>query len=451
MPRIGRPLTPIKQLGRYVRTKDGSRKRWGVYLPAGSRPSRRFFRTEAEAAKFCEAERATLKQLGVPGLQFTQANRKEAAECFRKLARYNGPGGRPASLMAAVDFFIQEKELRLASLRVSDAAEEYLGRLSKRGRGLRYIEQVRYLLRGFCRVFGAEPIAALRRGKIQDWLDARTAKEGLSLKTQNNLIGSVRGFLKWAAGVGLMESNPAVGLEASGRAEMKKDRLLPPADFELMLANSPDSLRPIIALLGLTGVRVAESARLRWEDISGGVLYVDRDAAKTETDREAKLTPALAAYLQSCRPADAKAYIFPTSVFSHPRDAAKATNPAKVDLARVRALAKKLSKLRKFLGGRDKFKPNTLRVSFISYRLSFKTFEEVAAEAGHDTRITRKNYKQRRISEEDARKWFEIDPARPKAAKRKTWKEWVAEMDEADAREAERAEEWDEGEANDLD
>jgi integrase len=451
MPQPPRKLIPLRQGGSYIRTADGARKRWAVYLPAGSRPARRFFRTQAEAAKFCEAEAKALEEMGLPALKLTEANRREAADCLQRLARYILPGGKPVSLSAAVDFFIQEKELRLASLRVSDAAEEYLARLAKRGRSLRYIEQAGFILRGFCRAFGDEPISALRRGKIQGWLDSRTAAEGLSLKTQNNLILAVRGFLKWAVGAGLMESNPAVGVEASGQPAAKKDRLLPPAEFELMLANSPDSLRPIVALLGLTGVRAAEAARLRWEDISGGVLYVDRDAAKTKTDREAKLTPALAAYLQRCRPADAKAYIFPAAVFSHSRDAAKAADPRKVDLARVRALAKRLTKLRKFLGGRAKFEPNTLRVSFISYRLAFKTFEEVAAEAGHDSRITRQNYKQRRISEEDARKWFEIDPARPKAARRKTWKEWAAEMDEAEAREAEEESELDDEEMNDLD
>lgn len=451
MPQPPRKLVPLRQGGSYIRTKDGARKRWAVYLPAGSTPARRFFGTQAEAAKFCAVEAKALGEMGLPALMLTDANRREAAECLQRLARYTSPGGKPLSLKVAVDYFIQEKELRLASLRVSDAAEEYLGRLSKRGRGLRWIEQAGFILRGFCRAFGDEPISALRRGKIQGWLDARTAEEGLSLKTQKNLIGAVRSFLKWSVGVGLIESNAALGVEANGQPTAKKDRLLPPAEFELMLANSPDSLRPTIALLGLTGVRVAEAARLRWEDISGGVLYVDSGIAKNETDREAELTPALAAYLQRCRPADAKAYIFPAAVFSNPKDAAKATNPAKVDLARVRALGKKLTKLRKFLKGRAKFEPNTLRASFVSYRLAFKTFEEVAAEAGHEIKISRKNYKQRRISKEAARKWFEIDPAKPKAARLKTYKEWAAEMDEAEAREAEGKSKWDDEEMNDLD
>lgn len=447
MPQPPRKLIPLRQGGSYVRTKDGARKRWAVYLPDGSKPARRFFRTEAEAVRFCEAERKAFEEMGLPALKLDEAGRREAALCLQRLARYASPAGKHPTLSEAVDFFIREKELRLASLRVSDASEEYLGRLAKRGRGLRYIEQVGFVLRSFCRAFGDEPISALRRGKIQGWLDARTAEGGLSLTTQRNVILAVRGFLKWAVGVGLMESNPAAALEANGRPGMKKDRLLPPKEFELMLANCPDTLRPTVALLGLAGVRVAEAARLRWEDVSGRVLYVDRDSAKTKTDRQTQLTPTLAAYLQRCRPRDGKSFIFPAAVFNSPKDSAKAADPAKVDLARVRALGKKLTLLRKFLQGRAKFEPNTLRVSFISYSVVTKSLGEVAKEAGNSEEVIRRKYKQRRISEEDARKWFEIDPAKPNAVRLPRWQDWIK---QADASEDE-GEEWDEAAENDLD
>lgn len=445
MPQPPRKLIPLRQGGSYVRTKDGARKRWAVYLPDGSQPARRFFRTEAEAVRFCEAERKAFEEMGLPALKLDEAGRREAALCLQRLARYASPAGKPPTLLDAVDFFIREKELRLASLRVSDASEEYLGRLARRGRSLRYIEQAGSVLRGFCRAFGGEPISALRRGKIQGWLDARTAEGGLSLVTQKNLLRNVSIFLGWAAKAGLIESNPAVGVEASGRAGMKKDRLLPPREFELMLANCPDTLRPTVALLGLAGVRVAEAARLRWEDVSGRVLYVDRDSAKTKTDRQTQLTPALAAYLQRCRPSDGKSFIFPASVYS--RDAAKAADPAQMDLARGRVLSKRLSGLRRFLKGRAKFEPNTLRVSFISYRLANATAGEVAKEVGNTEEMIRRNYKQRRISEEDARKWFEIDPAKPNAVRLPRWQDWIKQADAAE----DECEEWDEAAENDLD
>jgi integrase len=412
MPQPAKSLIPLKQGGNYVRTKDGSRKRWAVYLPPGSKPRRRFFRTEAEAAKFCERERAVLGELGLAGLKFTEENRREAAACLRKLSLYTVPGGKPATLSAAVDYFIREAELRLASLRVKDAVEEYTARLVRRGRSLRYIEQARSALRGFCEAFGEEPLTALRRGKIQGWLDARKAAREHSLTTQKNLLGYARGLLSWCVKDGLLTDNPAQGVETAGRPEPKKDRLLKPEEFNLMLANCPPSLRPTVALLGLTGVRAAEAARLKWEDISEGCLYIDADIAKTKTDRAVPLTPALLRYLAKVKPADPSAYIFPAAVYA--RDAAKAADPQLLDLARGRTLLKHLGRLKKFLSPYVKFEQNTLRTSFASYLLATgKTYEQVAAVAGHDSRITRKNYKQRRISAEDARKWFETNPAAP--------------------------------------
>lgn len=435
MPQPPRKLVPLKQGGSYVRTKDGARKLWAVYLPAGSPIRRKFFPTQRKAEEFCETMRRDLANLGAGALALDDETKEETLACLRKLARYT-KGGHAVSLSNAVDYYIREAELTLASLRVRDAADDFLAHLRKKGRSLRYIEQAGSNLKNFCRAFGEDALATLRRAKIQTWLDDYTAEKQLSLATQRNLAGTAKVFLGWCERRELIPSNPAKGVECNAARSVKRDRLMTPSELKTLLTNAPPRIRPAVALMALAGVRVAEVARLRWEDIEGEVAHIDEDASKTKTDRQVRLTPKLARYLKAASSGRRRQdYIFPANVLEH--GPAGETDPRAVDLRRGRLLIKQTGRLRKFLKREFESEQNTLRASCASYLVRLEGYPAAAAQLGHDEKITKKNYKQRRVSAEDAAAWFEVDPARPGGKRLLTWKEFMEQME---AEEQERAE-----------
>jgi integrase/recombinase XerC len=116
---------------------------------------------------------------------------------------------------------------------------------------------------------------------IRGFLAELALRRGVSRKSQGRALSALRSFFRWAAREGLIESSPAVHLQAP-KSERTLARHLRPAEIELLLAaptgEGPlvDRDRVILELLYASGLRVGELVSLDWSDLdlSGRVLRV---------------------------------------------------------------------------------------------------------------------------------------------------------------------------------
>jgi hypothetical protein len=191
-------------------------------------------------------------------------------------------------------------------------------------------------------------------------------------------------------------------------------------------------------------VRVAEVARLQWNDVEDGTLYLVGTKTKTGLDRSTPIPPALARYLESQRDRDGQAYIFPyKSVVGTTKEADLE------DFNRNKQLSKAVGVLRARVKAQGiRWERNSLRVSALSYRNAIvKNAHQVAEEMGNSAHIFKRIYQQSRVKEADAKRWFDTDPARPgvkgfrdPSTIRAEAKETLAKWDKANAKaEAEKA------------
>jgi integrase len=100
----------------------------------------------------------------------------------------------------------------------------------------------------------------------------------------NRTRGSVIKFLKWCAGEGFIDANPAAFTNKN--AEHARDRVLKNEELKAIWhALSGDDYRDVVRLLALTGARANEMAQLRWSeiDLARGVIVIP--AARTKNRR----------------------------------------------------------------------------------------------------------------------------------------------------------------------
>src|ERR1019366_6360114 len=116
----------------------------------------------------------------------------------------------------------------------------------------------------------------------------------------------IRQFLQWAIRKDYLPAghrlNEADGMRPE-RANTSETRFYTPAEFAALLANADDSMRPILAIGGLAGLRTAELLRLDWADVwrVRGHIEITAGKSKTRQRRLVEIVPALAAWLGQFR------------------------------------------------------------------------------------------------------------------------------------------------------
>jgi integrase len=143
-----------------------------------------------------------------------------------------------------------------------------------------YREIERHLLRNL-KALHPIPIHKVDRRAIAIEL-ARLAEE--APVQANRTRGSVSKFLKWCAGEGFIDANPATFTNKT--AEHARDRVLKNDELKAIWhALSGDDYRDVVQLLALTGARANEMAQLRWSeiDLARGVIVIP--AARTKNRR----------------------------------------------------------------------------------------------------------------------------------------------------------------------
>lgn len=112
---------------------------------------------------------------------------------------------------------------------------------------------------------GALPLAALSRDAVAGWVND-LERQGLAGKTIKNRHSLLSGACRAAVRAGLLPTNPAEGLRMP-RSIGKDMAVLTHDEYAILLQATPEHWKPLIGLLGGTGLRWGEATALRVRDL----------------------------------------------------------------------------------------------------------------------------------------------------------------------------------------
>lgn len=133
------------------------------------------------------------------------------------------------------------------------------------------------------------------RESIQAWWETRQttgAGEPTAASSLSGETSHVRAFYRWCAQQGLIDHNPADWLPRV-RQQSRKATPVSEGDLHRLMLEAEPPMRQMIALAAMAGLRSAEVAAIRWEDIdhAAGILWVR--LGKGSKDRSVPLSAGL--------------------------------------------------------------------------------------------------------------------------------------------------------------
>lgn len=173
-----------------------------------------------------------------------------------------------------------------------------------------------------------------------------------------------------------------------------KVQVFHPDEFRRLLDAAGDDLRPVLALGGFAGLRVAELSRLDWRDVklAERVIVVGDRIAKTASRRVVPICDALMEWLTP--------YAKPFGSVSPTESESRGVGEALIGRWARLAVRAKIT-----------WKRNALRHSFGSYRLAITAdLARVAAEMGNSPAIINEHYRAL-VTEAEGKAWFALRPA----------------------------------------
>ena len=158
----------------------------------------------------------------------------------------------------------------------------------------------RNYLKVWCAAFGAKPLATITVEDIKRVIAARV-ESGTSPKTINNQLDPMRGVFTFAVESGIIKTSPAARVK---RLPIQKALPDPFSKDEMervlvwMQHHAPEEVEAWYAVAFFTGLRPSEQCPLRWEDVVGDRLRVERafvrgkmKSTKTRRERYVDLSP----------------------------------------------------------------------------------------------------------------------------------------------------------------
>ncbi len=236
---------------------------------------------------------------------------------------------------------------------------------------------------------------ALQAPEINQWLG------GLKVghRAKHNYRAAVDQFIRWSKAMGYLQKNwdELVHVPDPGTKVGEIKILTPEKMTELLAARlhaeeegkAEKTLIPFLACQAFAGLRHKEAWLLDWSDIhlDEAYIYVSKKIAKTGHDRVVPIAKSLAAWL------------FPYAKRNGRITSIERTSNALVTAKRQAGIPAGENETR-----------NSLRKSFISYRLAVtKNVAQVAEEAGNSAAMIRKHYG-RPLPQAEGKRWFDIWP-----------------------------------------
>ena len=383
-----RTLVPLRQSNRLSRQRPD--RAWAVFMPSdgAKRWVRKYFRHKADAEAFCTSKRSEMATLGVQAQGLTDTVKREVLACLQIL----DPIGK--TLMEAVTWYSEHYRSLEKSVTVSQATEALLKRAKADGLSLRHIRSISSVMAIFGRDFALKQVVDISGDDIQAWLDRYRTKDGrpLCAVSHNSYRRYVGLFFSFCLKRGWVAANPLARVGAR-KVVAKVPRLLSPDELRIILDSAPESLKAILAIQALCGLRVAEAARLRWSDIlwteNGNFIRIGADTAKTSRRRLAPIPDGLAGYLRGVSQGEGHVFL---------------SGKGSVD-----ALQKATVAFRQSLSG-VAWGRNALRASALSYRLALtKDAAGTAFEMGNSPTILMRDYREL-TTKAAAERWFSRIP-----------------------------------------
>jgi integrase len=389
---------------RLAYTVDGKRRMqtFAAYSPA------------REAAERIVRELADGSQAAA--LSATQS--RDALAALQRLHGYYQSTGKRLSLLSAVSEFVEVSaklnghtlseavagfQRNVASVQrkdIKEAAAEFNSAdkpRTKSSEGQRAQLSAKYAynrqiqLNKFADSFPGHAISDLTKNHLEAFMGGLNE---FSAKSRNHYRATVRQFLQWAVRKDYLSTthrlNEADSMSPE-HANTAETQFYTPGELSALLEIADDTMRPLLAIGGLAGLRTAELIRLEWAEVwrVPGHIEITARKSKTRARRLVEICPALSAWLEPFREkADGKLWPFHEITFQQ----------YFVELCQQANITRK---------------SNGLRHGFCTYHFAANANENLtAAQAGNSPAMIHQHYKGL-ATKADAEKWFTVQTTRP--------------------------------------
>lgn len=427
----GRVLASIYGKGKYPLYRVG----WTV---AGKRMMKAFDRY-GEAKRYADN---LVKELakGSQATALTPGQASDALAALDRLQAFYQSTGRKISLHSAVSEYIEaagqlsgrtlgeavEGYLRTVAVvkrkDIAEAVEEFIAVEDPRTKAHdgqraqlspKYAYNRAIMLRRFAAVFPNTGVCDLGKQHLEIFFaslgklpsKSHNRRAAASAKARNHHRAAIRQFLQWAVRRDYLSATHRMGEADAMRPEHANNaetQFYTPGELNALLEAAEGTMRAMIAISGLAGLRTAELLRLTWQDVWRVENHIEVTAGKSKTRqrRLVEICPALAAWLEPFRAlADGK-------LWEQHEITWQQRFVEVCDRAEVEGKAGRKSKLTR--------KPNGLRHAFCTYHFALHGNENLTAmQAGNSPAMVHQHYKGL-ATKKEAEAWFNVSPTQPK-------------------------------------
>ena len=326
------------------------------------------FKTQAEAIAHAWKMYEDRQKRGKAAFDLPNAQREQAAECFKMLAAYPA-----AKLTDAVRYYIDRKLRFVESPTIAAGVEIKLTEITNKVSHLTE-SNLSWRWRKFAKKFGQRQFGEIEPGEISVYLDEVAKHPGSRHNHRRAIVRLYNLAIHNKTSEGKTASwcreNPALDCDSVKRAAPEPGILKPEEVIALLSHADKYRLAPYIILGTFCGLRVAELQRLDWTaiDFTDRTIKITPEITKTKSRRVVDIGDASAAWLAP--------YVKKSG--------------AVVDTV---ALRERLLELRK-AAGLKRWPNNAMRHSFGTYALqAWQDAAKVAMQMGNSARVCETHYK----------------------------------------------------------
>lgn len=250
---------------------------------------RRFFEKESVAKSYVSRLSREMGSYQAQALGLTDAQKIEAAECFKRLAPING------SLRDAVAHYIEYREEASKSVTAARLVEEVLAVKRQDGASDRYLQDLKGKLGRFADAFSERLVSEIGVTDVEEWLRGLDLSPASRDSYRRNLsvafeLGRRRGYTSRNIVADVEVTNQLSGEVA----------VLTPAQTEKLLNACEPEIVSYVAVCAFAGLRPSEAALLSWSEIhlDKKLIEVKARHAKTRRHRLVPIQPNLAMWLR---------------------------------------------------------------------------------------------------------------------------------------------------------
>jgi integrase len=294
--------------------------------------------------------------------------------------------GRPASILDAVDFYLEFHRDRAADKTFKEMIADFADGRRAMGVASDYVQNIKRQLGRLAAAYPGRSLPLFRTADLDKWLGGQTWQP----VTKNDVRKICITFGNWAKANCYLPTNRPTEFDGMiyYKVPATKVEIYSPADLRVILDTiqiEKRDLLPWVACAAFLGARVSELALLNWENINfdRGFVEVASQKVRTKARRLVPLHDALRAWL-----------------LPHRQEKGPITDYADPRAAFGRAL----------MDAKVKLRDNGFRHSYITYRVAqINDTARVALECGNSPEVIFGHYREL-VGPDEATGWFDTTP-----------------------------------------